>query len=198
MNYERIYNQIIQKANSEIRIRTKEHYYEKHHIIPKCLGGNNDSDNLVMLTAKEHFICHRLLCEIYPGNKQLIYALWCMVTSKGRAGKRYIPSSRIYELIKTQQSSIRSELFTGKKMSAECIAKRKKSRTNWKHTDATKLKISNANSGKVRSQEFKDNLSNMHKGRKAWNAGKKTPDDIKQRISETMKRVRQEQKQNLK
>jgi len=206
MNYEKIYNQIIQKANSEDRKKIKGGvYYEAHHIIPKCMGGEGltkdpSHPNIILLTAKEHFICHRLLCEIYPNNKKLIYALWCMITSKGSAGKRYVPSSRIYDVIKNQQSGIRSELFAGRKFSEESIAKRKETRKNWKHSDETKLKISNANSGKIRSQEYKDNLSNMHKGKKAWNAGKKTPDDIKARISETMKRVRQEQKQkqNLK
>ena len=44
---------------------------EVHHIVPKCLGGSNKKENLVELTAREHFICHRLLCEIYPKNKKL-------------------------------------------------------------------------------------------------------------------------------
>lgn len=31
-------------------------YSEKHHIIPKSLGGNNKKENLVSLTAREHFV----------------------------------------------------------------------------------------------------------------------------------------------
>lgn len=38
--------------------RTSEHpdyiYYEKHHILPRCLGGKNYNSNLVLLTPKEH------------------------------------------------------------------------------------------------------------------------------------------------
>ena len=52
MNYQRIYDQIINRAKE----RTLEGYKEKHHIIPKCMGGSNEKQNLIELTAKEHFI----------------------------------------------------------------------------------------------------------------------------------------------
>jgi len=54
MNYKRIHDQIIERAKSRIL----EGYKERHHIIPKCMGGNNEKDNLVYLTAREHFIIH--------------------------------------------------------------------------------------------------------------------------------------------
>ena len=59
------YYNIIAQAQS----RTLDCYTENHHIIPKSLGGSNDSDNLVALTAREHFLCHWLsldaLCCVY-------------------------------------------------------------------------------------------------------------------------------------
>ena len=67
MNYEKIYNQIIDRA----KIRVLEGYKEIHHIIPRCVGGTNDKDNLVTLTAREHFICHWLLVRMYPDNNKL-------------------------------------------------------------------------------------------------------------------------------
>ncbi len=78
MNYEKIYNDLILKAKSENRVKGEGVYYETHHITPRCVGGSDDSDNLVNLTAKEHFIAHKLLCEIYPGENKLVYAYWCM------------------------------------------------------------------------------------------------------------------------
>jgi hypothetical protein len=36
---------------------------EKHHIIPKSLGGDNSKENLVSLTFKEHILCHHLLTK---------------------------------------------------------------------------------------------------------------------------------------
>jgi hypothetical protein len=59
-------------------------YYEGHHIIPLCVGGTGRSGdknhpNIVLLTAKEHYIAHRLLCEIYPDSNGLKMAIWRMI-----------------------------------------------------------------------------------------------------------------------
>lgn len=99
MNYQKIYDSIIQKAKSENRVKIKKYqecyaYYEKHHIKPRCLNGSNDENNLVLLTPREHYICHKLLVFIYFDNKKLIWALHRMTFSK-RYGE--ILSSRDYE-----------------------------------------------------------------------------------------------------
>jgi len=80
MNYKKVYEQIITKAQSENRIKGLDIYYERHHIIPKCLGGDNSKDNLVLLTGKEHYICHKLLVCIYPNNTKLVFALWAFIS----------------------------------------------------------------------------------------------------------------------
>lgn len=103
MDYQRIYNQLVERAQSRIL----EGYKEKHHILPKCMGGNNSKENLVELTAREHFLFHVLLCEIYPKNIKLYQALWLMSTNKNKKeGKRYKVSSRVYERIKIIASKI--------------------------------------------------------------------------------------------
>lgn len=61
MNYTKIYNQIIEKR----RNNTPTGYIERHHILPRSLGGSDDEDNIVALTAREHFICHFLLIKMY-------------------------------------------------------------------------------------------------------------------------------------
>jgi len=66
MNYLRAYNNIVERAQD--RERPTE-YVEKHHILPKCMDGLNTKDNIVFLTAKEHFICHKLLVRIFPDVK---------------------------------------------------------------------------------------------------------------------------------
>jgi hypothetical protein len=82
MNHRKIYDNIILKAKSENRQRHQGTYYENHHINPKCLGGNNDKENLVLLTAREHYICHKLLTYIYNGNPELVYAFFRMTFNK--------------------------------------------------------------------------------------------------------------------
>ncbi len=74
MNYTKIYQKIIDKAKKENRVKRKYDdlnyvYYEQHHIIPKSLGGSNKKENLVLLTAREHFICHLLLIRMYKENE---------------------------------------------------------------------------------------------------------------------------------
>lgn len=60
MDYRKIYNQIIdyRKENPY-----SDGYSETHHILPVSLGGTNDKPNKVVLTAKEHYICHLLLTK---------------------------------------------------------------------------------------------------------------------------------------
>lgn len=62
MNYQRIYFELIEKRKRDI----PEGYIEQHHINPFSISKSNDSDNLVYLTAREHFIAHLLLSKMYP------------------------------------------------------------------------------------------------------------------------------------
>lgn len=145
MNYQRIYNQIIERAKSENRQKGGEIYYEAHHIIPKCLGGEGKSSqwkthpNIVLLTAREHFLCHWLLHEIYPNNEKLFYAFRMLSKMNSKKHKnRYIPSSRIFEYVRKKSSLFfKNRIFSenhrnklslankGKKYSAERIEKMK-------------------------------------------------------------------------
>ena len=79
MNYIKLHDAIINNAKLEqesgVRVKGNGIYYEKHHIKPKCLKGNNDSRNLVLLTAREHFLIHWILTKIYKDDLKLVYAL---------------------------------------------------------------------------------------------------------------------------
>jgi hypothetical protein len=81
MNYLRHYELLINRA----KLRKLE-VYETHHIIPRCVGGTNDLENLVNLTPEEHYIAHQLLIKIYPGNPKLIYA--AMMMTRGRSSNK--------------------------------------------------------------------------------------------------------------
>lgn len=104
MEYHKVYHAIIEKAKKENRVKGGATYYEAHHILPKCLGGDgtyrqwSTHPNLVLLTAREHFICHRLLCKMYPGNASITAAYWGMCNQKNaRQEQRYVPTARAYE-----------------------------------------------------------------------------------------------------
>jgi hypothetical protein len=100
MDYLKLYNSLVEKGKN----RVITGYTETHHIIPKCIGGTNDTWNLVKLTAREHFICHLLLCEIYPKNSKLRFALWNMCNVKRDYQQRYKVNSRLYNHIREEYS----------------------------------------------------------------------------------------------
>lgn len=64
-------------------------YHERHHIIPRCMNGTDDKDNLIDLFAKEHFEAHRLLALENPDNDKLVYAWHSMVFLKNDFHQRY-------------------------------------------------------------------------------------------------------------
>ena len=118
MNYKKIYDQLINKRkNIEILHKSKV-YCEKHHIIPKSLGGNDDKNNLVNLTAREHYIAHKLL-QFYYKNKfgkysheyiAMHHALWQM--SHLKKYNKYI-SSREYDKRKIENAQFMSIRMSG-------------------------------------------------------------------------------------
>ena len=65
MNYLNIYNSLMKSRNFLPRSKGGDVYFEAHHITPKWLGGSNQKDNLVLLTAKEHYLAHLLLWKHY-------------------------------------------------------------------------------------------------------------------------------------
>ena len=91
------------------------------------MGGSDEKENLVNLTAREHFICHRLLVQIHPDNNKLKFALWAMCNMKSKRQSRHVPSSRVYESIKIEVIKLISEKKKGVKLSEE--HKRKTSET---------------------------------------------------------------------
>ena len=50
---------------------TPKGYVERHHILPKCVGGGDESENLVPLTPEEHYLAHQLLVKMHPDNHRL-------------------------------------------------------------------------------------------------------------------------------
>jgi hypothetical protein len=114
MNYKKLYTSIITRRQQNIPLDV---YTERHHILPRSLGGKN-KNNLVSLTAREHFICHLLLTKIYQDDKisysKMVKAFGMMVWMHGENQERYKVSSRKYQKLKEEFSRIRQEEQKGK------------------------------------------------------------------------------------
>jgi len=129
--YLHIYNNIIVRAKSRGKIDV---YTEKHHILPRSLGGTNDLDNLVHLTGREHFIAHRLLVKITKGDdrNKMIFALNSMMNRYNKTMKRYTPTSKVYEYLRIKLSEAHKRMG---------------------RTEEHKAAISKAHTGKIVSED---------------------------------------------
>lgn len=165
------YNAIIKNARS----RTLDCYKESHHIIPRSLGGTDDKDNLVDLTAREHFVCHWLLIKIHTGQDRhkMVYALNGMKRN-GKDNERYETAitSRVYAKLKEEFGKVHSETMKGRTpwnkgipITEEQREKNRKAALGKIQSAETKQKIREAQLGKKQKQETKDKIKNALKGK---------------------------------
>ena len=111
------YNEFIQNIiNTRGQFNCGEIYHERHHIIPKCLGGSNDKSNLIDLFAKEHFIAHKLLAEENPENIHLVqaYAIMAFTKNNQQKNNRYELTPEEYEEARTNFSNVMKEYYKDK------------------------------------------------------------------------------------
>ena len=104
---------------SNAKQRITEGYTELHHIIPQSMGGSNDKDNLVELTAREHFICHWLLVKMTEGDdrSKMLYALKGM-KAENKYQQRYQTkiTARVYETYRIEHSINHSKVMKSKNL----------------------------------------------------------------------------------
>ena len=112
MTYDEFINNILETRG---RFECGDKYHERHHIIPKSLGGTNNKDNLIDLFPKEHYIAHKLLAKEHPDNEKLTYAWWMMSHCAADTNKgRYELTPEEYEEARIAFSKMRSENSIGK------------------------------------------------------------------------------------
>jgi len=170
------YSKLYYKITANAKQRMTGGYTELHHIIPQSMGGSNDKENLVYLTAREHFICHWLLIKMTEGEdrSKMLYALNGM-KAENRYQQRYHTkiTARVYEKYRIEHAENHSKRMKGRKAwnkgvpqtkdhkeknrqaalqrapkSEETKEKWRQARLGYKDSDETKLKKSLALKGK--------------------------------------------------
>jgi hypothetical protein len=106
MNYFLVYQKLIAKAKARV---CPEGYVERHHILPRALGGTDDSSNLVALTAKEHFVAHVLLAKIHGG------IMWQAVVLMSGGRNRYY-NGRMFEIARRYAFVEREKFIQNKRL----------------------------------------------------------------------------------
>ena len=169
--YEKWYASITSRG----QIRQLDSYTEKHHILPESLGGLNTPENLTVLTAREHFICHWLLTKIYKEGE----AHWKMLNAirimraENKNQQRYFTkiTSKVYSNLKEEYSHLQSERMRGE--NNPMFGKYQ--------TDYAKQLISNSNRGRIQPDQEKQNQKAAQLGKKR----KPFSDEWKAKMSES-------------
>lgn len=180
MNYQKHYNRLIETRKNLQR----DCVLEEHHIIPKCMGGTDDKENLVYLTPEEHFVAHQLLVKIYPGNDKLYYAAMMMTVGNKRNNKEYgwLKRKRI-EILKESQKG-EGNPFYGKTHTEE--SRKRISETKRKQSVKTKG-FSGRNHSTESKRKISESVKGMFAGEKNPMYGKSLSDETKKKLSARFK-----------
>lgn len=159
-----------------------EEYHERHHIVPRCMNGTNDKENLIDLFAREHFEAHRLLALENPDNQKLIHAWWMMsITTNSHVRQESVTPEEYEEARKLFSQSIsgKNNPMYGKisPMRGRHLSEEQKQHLrdinlgelspNYGKplSEETKAKISASNKGKIVTDEARLNMKNAHLGK---------------------------------
>lgn len=140
MNYKRHYDLLIERA----RNRVLDCYVESHHIIPRCMGGGGEKENIVALTPEEHYVAHQLLVKMHPGKTKLVYAaiMMCGKFNDSRA------NNKSYGWIKRRHSKNVSAQMRGNMHGLG-----KKHTEEWKRAHTERMIGNSINAGRKWSEE---------------------------------------------
>ena len=170
MTYKEKYYEII---NTGYKTKPENVYTEKHHIIPRsvCILLDKSQENLIYLTAKNHFLAHYYIWKWYKDElhekkwaRSMCYALIRM--------KRQLMKSNNIERLSDLYDEVRREF--SKDQSEEMKGEK------------------NPFYGKHHSKETKRKLSEANKGKVCWNKGKKMSDEARKNMSIAQNEYRQE------
>jgi len=139
MDYKKVHDKIIERAKA--RTLPLDQYREKHHIVPRCMGGTDELDNLVELTAREHYVVHQLLVKMYPNESGLVWAARYMTYDSN--GERI--NNRLYEWLKTKYSKVVS----------------KQNKEKWKDSEYKERMVMGIKK-KWQDEEYREKMSKMH------------------------------------
>lgn len=161
MDYGRHYEALIARA----RTRSIDGYVERHHVLPRCLGGGNEPENIVRLTPEEHFVAHQLLLKIHDRDYRLVFA--ALSLTRGRSG-----GNKRYGWLRRRFAVAMSAVWLGKKRKPFSDEHRAKiaavqiGRARGPHSDEHKAKLSAAHTGKKLSAEHIEKLAATKRGKK--------------------------------
>jgi hypothetical protein len=176
VNYTRHYEILVDRA----KLRVLDVYTEGHHVIPRCMRGTDEPENIVRLTPEEHYVAHQLLVRMFPEERGLVFALLAMGMNK--AGRR--PNNKQFGWIRRRVAAAIREHKTGVPRPREMMEK------IWAGTRGRKApaheigKMKAALTGRKLSPEHVAAVSAALKGRKSPMTGRQHSEETKAKMRE--------------
>lgn len=197
MNYKSIHDRLIARARER---ETPLGYTERHHVIPKSMGGSDGKENIVVLTAREHYLVHWLLYKIHR-NRAMAFA-WFRLTHRGNSssGSRYI--SRTFVYARKARARAASERFSGRKLSDDHRKKLSEAKLGKTYAEIGRVdsplrgracseehraKVAAASVGRRHSEEAKRKCALAKLGQKNHRFGVNVPAHTRQKLSAALK-----------
>lgn len=127
-------------------------YTEKHHIIPRSLGGDNSKENIISISARYHFLCHYLLTKMVPENtkewRSLIKAFNMMNANSDNHPDRYM-NARLFE--------------SNRKHMSETMSINSSGENNSQHGTMWIMEISTGESIRIKKEEWNSYDKSVYK-----------------------------------
>ena len=149
------------KFISALQNQVIDGYYEEHHIIPKAFDGSDRKENLIKLTARQHFVAHWILARALGGPASRAFF---MMSNFGKYGK---VNSVVYDKARKEYAKLVS-------------LQMKNNPINYEFTVEHRAKLSSAKKGTTLSIETRQKISDRQIGRKLTK-------ETKQKISQAKK-----------
>ena len=154
-------------------------YMEGHHIIPRSFFEEVDTDrddpeNLIYLTAREHYIAHKLLARAYEHHHSEVSAFWYMST-KGRhiiTAEEYSEAREKFSRNHSEYMSGENNPFYGKNHTRESIERMKSSLPDYRGEN-------NPFYGRRHKEDSLERMRQSHRGAKL-------SEEHKQKISQSL------------
>lgn len=108
MDYNRHYFSLINNAIGRTQCDYPEQKLERHHIVPRSLGGPDSEDNIVLLTIREHRLAHLLLFNMGYDNQIFSVAAICQDVINKRS-HRYRLARNFTRYIRRKLANIQSQ-----------------------------------------------------------------------------------------
>ena len=160
-------------------------YCEVHHIVPRSLGGSNDADNLIRLTARQHFVAHWILSRALGGSASRAFF---MMSNFGKYGQ---VNSTTYAIARQEYAEQVSQQLKGKPsqcpFSEETKQKMREAKLGRSLCEETKQKLRIAMLGQKRGPNFAAKVSEAKRGKSNGRLGHIMAEKTKKRIGDAQR-----------